>query len=252
MVESGLPREAERILLALDEQTRLTTREVVDEADLATTQSAHHYVSDYLDGERKLVLKHEPEPGKQAEWEITHAGEMWVERLRDDIAIPQTPEEAVEVATKAKEKAASAEGTASTTIAKFEQHKLDIASEFGSLQDDISKIENKVARLDEEVRGDVAELRVDLNELDERVQKIKNGMVDIVDSVEERFETERNITRSSLDKKAQDTDLIRAEFRIEDLEEESENQNDRLDRIERALGRIDQYVDEDLFEDSRD
>lgn len=243
MAETDIPREAERILLALDEQTRLETRPLVEKADLKSTQSAHHYWDSYL-RERGLVKKHTPEPGKQAEWEITEEGETFVDLCRDEIAIPATPEEAADVATKAKQKAKAAKKTASTLTGKFEQHKSDVDERIEDIKDDVSELNGKF--VNEKIIADAV-----LEDLEEDINRLERSLENVVESAEERFEYVSNRRRQLLDRKAHDTDLIRAELRIRDLEEENENLRSRLERMEAAVETIDEYVEEDLFQESQ-
>jgi len=282
MGDTDYSRDSERIILELYEQGQMQTRPLVEAADLPSTQAVHYRYNNYLGPDKDgLVEKAFSEPGKQSEWRLTEPGKSWAESNLGEIRVPQTEDEAVDVAARALEKARSAESTAGTTAGEFDQLQEDVTVAVGEAReaamealdelDEVQPQAREAAReqIDEQFDGIMDEL----DRLDRRTKKLSGQVdenkavlkglkrdaagVDYVEDIEERvdeMETNLEWVRDRVDVRKVDfqadmeddldeleQDLSRSRSRRRDLE-------DRVDELEEKLKEVGEKAEEGVFD----
>lgn len=145
---SDLDRESERILIELKAKYdagksaghapgrgRIHTGALARAVGLKHTGSAKYRLEEKLvpAGLVNRVGKRYDGGGAPVDWELTAQGREWVEENRESLEIPQTPEEAVDVARDVRsvaDQARSAAGSANESVRRLRE-------EFGELEDDV-------------------------------------------------------------------------------------------------------------------
>lgn len=281
MGDTGYHRDSERIILALYEQGQLGTRPLVEEAELDSTQAVHYRYNSALgpDG-YGLVEKAVSEPGKQSEWCLTESGESWAEVNYDAIRVPQTEDEAVDVAARALEKARSAESTAGTTAGEFDQLQEEVTVAVGEAReaamealdelDEVRPQAREAAReqIDEQFDGiqdDVQWLIERANGNSEQADRLEREIEqltheaaasdyveDIKDTVDE-MESDVEFLRNRWDPTNTD-DSVELEEDVEKLERKLSRSNsrrrdleERVDELEAALQEVEEKAEEGVL-----
>jgi DNA repair exonuclease SbcCD ATPase subunit len=255
MTVSDLSRDSERILLALFEQGRMQTRELTDYADLDATQQVHYRYRNYLSGEYGLVEKHPPDSGKQAEWELTRVGHLWMQRVYDDIAVPQTPEEAVSVARTAMEKAESAEKATSTISGQFGQLDRSVSEALAKFDSLASEVDKDLDEVDEEIREIAQEAAADeVDRLEDPVELVRDSLEDLesdiakneseIEFVKESTPPVENVDKLSGRVKNVEVEQDDLDSRLTVLERKCERMENQFERIEGKIENLSDSVDE--------
>jgi len=237
MGETGYTRDSERIILALYEQDQLGTRDLAEEAGLGSTQAVHYRYKTYLGPNADaLVEKAASEPGKESEWSLTDAGQQWAETNFDDIKVPQTDDEAVEIAAEALERAESALSAAGTTAGEFQQLEERVSVAIGEIRETAQEARDDAQSGGAQsrdaawhgVQNDVGDLKDDVEDLDRKLSNLSESLDGLRSSfygVKERFNKRG-------DRMATQKNLNRLADRVGDVESQADAIQKSVDEIE--------------------
>lgn len=248
MTETAYSRDSERILLALFEQGPLLTRELVEEAGLDDTQQVHYRYSNYLGpDEYNLISKQSDGRGGHAEWELTDAGEAWVEVKYDDIRIPQTEDEAAEVAAKAERIAKSAVGTANKTSQEFRAFEERITGAVGDARETIDKSYEALQEAEEdarrvarrEVRAEIRNIEDDINTIEGALEELGSKHASHQENIDRLFEKTSELIETSANVENV-TEILQ---RLSYVEGRLDDHDDRLDEMEDTTDEIESRLD---------
>jgi len=116
---SSYDRLTQLILLALADESPLTTSEIVAETGADTNQAVHYRCKNHLIPAGNVARAGEPQKGKATEYALTADGAQYVAIMKRDLETPETGTEALEMAQEALETANQAKKSADTTAGKF-------------------------------------------------------------------------------------------------------------------------------------
>ncbi|MBX0325642.1 hypothetical protein EGH21_21715 [Halomicroarcula sp. F13] len=246
-------RKAERILLALDQQDGpVLTSDVVSAAGLNKTQQVHYrctggYHNALVDAGQ--VQKIAPEPGGEAKWLITELGERWVKANYDDIKIPQTEEEAINVCQRALSTAKAAKSTAATVQGKFTPLKSEVHEALETIKEVQAETEEMVESTEDRAQDAAEEAALTaVQDLEEQIKSVKESKEEDLQDVKRTqrdLETDVGKLQEYVDEvKVRVLKDFATEMRV-DVEVNSgkiSNLNDRVDELEEEISRHDRQI----------
>ena len=165
---SSYDRLTQLILLALADESPLTTSEIVAETGADTNQAVHYRCKNHLIPNGNVARANDPQKGRATKYALTADGATYVALMKRDLETPESGTKALEMAQEALEIAREAQQTADSTSGKL-----------GQLERDANKaIEaaDNAANTALEVRSDAADraegrLRKDFKEFAEGIDE---------------------------------------------------------------------------------
>jgi chromosome segregation ATPase len=254
MSSTGYDRPCELILLALEEQGPLKSRELTDAAGLKKTQQVHYRYKEYLGPSEYGLVKKVSDPGRggHTEWALTESGANYVKYNREELEKPATSTEAVEVAAELRNEVDDLKSQIESTQGTVGSNKSQI-DDFKSRLDEISKkpenLHERIETLEdsvddfvprEEVEYFVEQLEQDYveaeNAREERVEELESDITDLkdrMDSIESELRKYREfetliekIRKYRLERGAMDVQLDEFQERLDEFEEELDDSDD--------------------------
>lgn len=263
-IASDLDRASERILLELADKessggfslellgstNRLNTSELARSVGFKNSGSAKYRLEEKL-VPAGLVERIPPETdvgGAPVHWELTRDGRRWVDDNREDLEVPQTPEEAVDVAREAMnvaEETQSAAGTANEKTQKVREEFDDLEGEVKATlsaacdaRDRAKSHADKAERVVDELSREMGEMTADvaIDVAEKEVAPVIDDLEDLEETVTRKF-SEASDERDQLSQafaELKEDVTERSEVnsqKIADLEEENDELQGELEEL---------------------
>jgi len=262
-IESDLDRASERILLELADKdagrrislglagstNRLNTSELARSVGFDHTGSAKYRLEEKL-VPAGLVERIPPEVdvgGAPVHWQLTKDGARWVEDNREDLEVPQTPEEAVDVAREARnvaDQARTSAGSANEEARKVRKEFDDLEGEVRATLSAACDARDRAKSHADRAEGVVDDLAADLREeAHQAADKVeKRSVQPLRDDLDE---LDRVATREFSEASEERDELSQSFAELkENVTERSEVNSQRIADLEKENNELRQEVDD--------